>query len=215
VPNSKKKTQKKADTYHHGDLRNALLNTAIAHIRKDGLQNLSLRDLARELGVSHAAPYRHFPDKKDLLITLAEDGYSRLFIAMKQAAEAQSTLIAQLTALAWAYVLFCVQNPVHTDIMFGSDLAKRTGIPTLEAASNRVFDLTKDFLLKGQEQNLIVHEPAEVITATAWSLVHGLAMLLKSNRMRGDSSTESQQKHLAETVVQNLLNGILIKAKPL
>jgi AcrR family transcriptional regulator len=213
VRTSKKNIQKKTDTYHHGDLRNALLQIAVANIRKNGLHNLSLRDLARELGVSHAAPYRHFVDKKALLASIAEEGYERLFASMKQAAEAQTTIVHQLTALAWAYVSFCVKNPVHTDIMFGSELSNRSEFPTLEAAANRVFAITRDFLEIGQRQNVIVNEPSEVITSTAWSLVHGLAMLLKAKRMRGDSATDEQQKQLVQTVVQNLFEGILINKK--
>ncbi len=213
MPNSKKNPRKKADTYHHGDLRNALLTCAIEHAQKTGLHNLSLRDLARELGVSHAAPYRHFADKKILLVTLAVDGYERLFASMESAAAAHSEIAAQLEALAWAYVLFCLQNPVHTDILFGSELSDRSQHPHLEAAANRVFELPKDVLKKGQEQNIIVHEPAEMVAATAWSLVHGLAMLLKSNRMRGSITTENQQKKIVITAVQNLLNGIFISAK--
>jgi AcrR family transcriptional regulator len=206
-----KKGNPTKESYHHGDLRNALLQGAIAHIRDQGVQNLSLRDLARELGVSHAAPYRHFADKQVLLVTIAEDGYAQLLASMERSMGAVENVLAQLEELAWAYVGFSLNNPVQAEVMFGTELSERSRFPTLEAAADQVFALAQTTIERGQRQGVIVEGSSALLGATAWSMVHGLAMLLNSKRMRWKGGAEEEQRQLTLSVVRNLLHGILVK----
>src|SRR5689334_8708216 len=113
-------------SYHHGDLRNALLQTALRLVAERGPEGFSLREAAREVGVSPSAAYRHFADKEALLYALALDGHARLANAMERAlgrvAGERGTAAhaaAALNAIGEAYVEFAVRHPSHFRVMFG------------------------------------------------------------------------------------------------
>src|ERR1700738_4623556 len=106
-------------TYHHGDLKNALIDAAMAHIARDGARALSLRQVARSAGVSHTASYRHFRSKESLLAAIAEQGFHRLSDMMRVAIQQHSDdPLAMLRASGVAYVEFCVCYPDHPHITF-------------------------------------------------------------------------------------------------
>src|ERR1700722_11169934 len=105
--------------YHHGNLRQELLRAAEAALEARGIQQLSLRELSRELGVSHASPQRHFATKQELIDALAIMGFERLDSVITKAAEARSPdLSAQLTKVALAQVGFAVKHPALLALMF-------------------------------------------------------------------------------------------------
>src|SRR6202011_966451 len=105
--------------YHHGNLRTALLAQAERTVRDHGVQDLSLRELARELGVSHGAPRRHFPDRQALLDALAETGFARLGAELSDAADgAGEDFRARLQATAAAYVRFATRDAALLELMF-------------------------------------------------------------------------------------------------
>ena len=138
-------------TYHHGDLRGALLRAAAKTLEKQGVDRLSLRQLARKAGVSHGAPYRHFPDRAALLAALAQDGFDRL---RERLASSRGRAIGE------AYVAFALEHPQRFRLMSG-ERSRETYAVLLEAFRAR------------QE----VPDP-ERAAAAAWALVHGLASLL-------------------------------------
>src|SRR5919106_6099117 len=108
-----------ARAYHHGNLRSALLETAERTLARRGASELSLRELAREVGVSHAAPRRHFADKQALFDALAEDGFERLGRELDEAmAAADGSLRGKLAAFAHAYVRFATEHAPLLDLMF-------------------------------------------------------------------------------------------------
>ncbi|HSN90738.1 MAG TPA: helix-turn-helix domain-containing protein, partial [Anaeromyxobacteraceae bacterium] len=109
--------------YHHGELRRALLDGALAVIERDGVSALSLRDLARRLGVSHAAPAHHFTDKMALLAEIAREGFERFGAALGAAAEASPDDDTRLVEIGRAYVGFALAHPATFRVMFGRDLA--------------------------------------------------------------------------------------------
>lgn len=118
---SKEKNRKKR--YHHGDLRRALIETSLALIEKDGVGALTLREVARRLGVSHAAPKHHFADKAALLAALAAQGFSQLADAMILAAEqAGDEPMRRLNATGVTYVVCAVRQPQKFRLMFGSEI---------------------------------------------------------------------------------------------
>lgn len=150
-------------TYHHGDLRAALLAAASEILSQQGLGELSLREVARRAGVSHNAPYRHFPDRDSLLAELAADGFRNLGLAMagKRGRE-----------MGEAYVAFALQNPNLFRLMFGGQLhvARHRA---LRAAATATYDgLVQAFRAQPE-----VGDPDKA-AAAAWALVHGLAQLL-------------------------------------
>src|ERR1700733_6807912 len=107
--------------YHHGNLRTALLAQAERTVRERGIQDLSLRELARDVGVSHAAPRRHFPDRQALLDALAEAGFDRLGASLRAAgAGPGEECEPRLRATAAAYIQFAIHDPALLELMFAS-----------------------------------------------------------------------------------------------
>ena len=150
-------------TYHHRDLRAALLETARTMLESEGPGALSLRELARRAGVSHNAPYRHFVDREALLAALAAEGFRLLGEALDAASG---------RAMGEAYVRFALEHPQLFRLMFGGHLRFSRHRSLAEAAAKPYEALLEAF--RGGPQ---VADP-EKAAAAAWSLVHGLAHLL-------------------------------------
>ena len=159
-----------ARRYHHGHLREALLEAALGAIRDVGPTGWSLRDLARRAGVSHAAPAHHFGDKRGLLTAIAIDGYRGL------AAELDATWRAteSILEVGVAYVRFAVRNRAHFEVMYRPDLF-RADDPALLAARAA----SAEHLYGPMEASAAVDPDFDAARAAvaAWSLVHGFAAL--------------------------------------
>jgi AcrR family transcriptional regulator len=146
-------------TYHHGNLRPALLQAAAKVLEKEGIAGLSLRDAARRAGVSHSAPYRHFPDREALLAAIAAEGFEMLGEAMRGHSGKE---------MGEAYVRFALAHPQRFRLMFGGTLPMARHPELWDAASATHRALVEAF---GDLP------PPDVAAAAAWSLVHGLAHL--------------------------------------
>lgn len=174
-------SKKPRDQYHHGDLRTALLEAAVEAIAERGLQGLSLRECARRLGVSHAAPYRHFPDKEHLLAAIAGQGFRWLTAAGEAAMEGIDDPDARLRAYGVAYVRFAVDHPEHLRVMFAAEIDHAAVDPDDQAAGDAAFEL-----LRKTSAELLGDPPAgeELPTALSfWSMSHGFSMLLIDGRI--------------------------------
>ncbi|HSE40939.1 MAG TPA: TetR/AcrR family transcriptional regulator, partial [Acidobacteriota bacterium] len=129
---------KKTKTYHHGDLKNALVETAAKLVAEHGAGSVSLREVARAAGVSHAAPYHHFKDKNGLLAAVAEEGFRRFDTYQERALRAApSEPSERLRALGRAYVRFALSNPHFFRVMFRDDLIKSEDYPSLSQVAKR------------------------------------------------------------------------------
>lgn len=155
--------------YHHGDLRRALLHEALAAIERDGPGRISLRELARRAGVSHAAPAHHFGDKIGLLTAIAVEGFDLLADELNAAFEATGSFLE----VGVAYVGFAVRHRAHFEVMFRPELL-RAGDPALAAARERSRQA-----LYGPLGSVPLEPSADAVNAgvAAWALVHGLATL--------------------------------------
>lgn len=182
--------------YHHGDLRRALLDAAVDEIGEKGLAKLSLRECARRVGVSHAAPYRHFADKDALLAALSDLGFDGLMQAAQEAVAAHESPAAQLEAYGAAYVRFAWRHPVLYRVMFTEPQVPLTGT-TEESA-------TFQFLVQIVAATGRWSDPLEG-ALTSWSLVHGLSMLLLDGRIpEALRETEAHVLRLAGGVLRTL-----------
>ncbi len=161
--------------YHHGDLRRVLLEAAQRLVAREGPAQVSLRSIAREAGVSHAAPYHHFADREALLAAVAASGFEGLRSAMHAAAAAPGAAdpLSRLQAAGVAYVAFAVANPEIYRLMFSGLLSDRRRYPDLQASTEAAFDVLLALLGARSPGG----GGAAVATAT-WSLVHGLAYLM-------------------------------------
>ena len=175
--------------YHHGDLRHALVEAAADLVARHGVEAFSLREAAREVGVSPAAAYRHFEDKAALMTAVAADGMWRLSAGMEKALArvpgppgSPAHAAASLLAVGEAYVEFAVRNPSHFNVMFGPwcpHVDPAGAPPTAPAPAGRdpyqILVDTLDGLVAAGAIGAAARAGAEV---TAWSGVHGLASLL-------------------------------------
>ena len=166
--------------YHHGNLRAELLDTAIAELKHTAAEDLSLRALARSVGVSQTAPYRHFADKGELLAAMATHGYRGLLAELRRAGkDADDNPRKQLFAFAYAYVDYAANNPQLFKLMFGPAVQPAEKYPELRQASRDTFALVQDILQRGVDQGLF--EPIDEIAYlanSAWSSIYGLSTLL-------------------------------------
>ncbi len=164
--------------YHHGDLRTALIDAGLAVLEKADANAVSLRELARSVGVSATAVYRHFPDKKALLAALADAGVARLGDAQRIASEQAGGGAAGFAATGRAYVRFALAEPALFRLAFTH--GNHAGSPTesSDAASQ---------MLRGYAEQFGGAD-AERLTLQAWAVAHGLAMLMLDGRLPPDDS---------------------------
>ncbi|MGW2398100.1 TetR/AcrR family transcriptional regulator [Kitasatospora sp. NPDC001664] len=169
--------------YHHGDLRAALLERAEQVLREKGPAALSLRELARDLGVSHAAPSRHFKDKQALLDALALAGFERLDTALATADPAPGSepgsFAARLGALVRAYVGFATAHPQLLDLMYAVKHDPQA-TEALTSAAHRGLLRAAELLTDGQRTGEVRPGPAEQLCLPTLAAVHGFADLAAS-----------------------------------
>ncbi|RLQ21647.1 TetR family transcriptional regulator [Seongchinamella sediminis] len=165
-------------TYHHGDLRQTLLDEAALLLREEGEQGLSMRRLAARAGVSRTAPYHHFRDKQDLLCAIAAEGFSRFVgILTIDGAELSRDRLARFIR---DYLQFAVENAEYYDLMFGSQLWKSPHITAaLQAEAHGAFRFYLKQARCWQDQGLVNPElDALRYAQVTWSTLHGLSRLL-------------------------------------
>jgi AcrR family transcriptional regulator len=165
--------------YHHGNLREALVSEAVRLLETEGKTGLSLRRVAREVGVSPAAPYGHFKDKQALLIAVCAAGYARFAQRMKDEAGA-TTGPAYIAGLGRGYIFFALENPALFQLMFDEDGADAPQ----EAYADPIFREGYELLDAGLAKYPIPYfEDDELSRSISWGLVHGLAQLLLGGRI--------------------------------
>ena len=196
---------KSTDSYHHGDLRNALLSAGEVLLQQHGPGGLSLREVARVAGVSHAAPYRHFRDKAALLQALAGRGYERLRDAIRAAAaQVPHGPEQQLIAAGIAYVRLAVDKPAITQLMFSGTLDPAQTGPSGEAA----FAALQDIIEAGIKAGVFRQRESRELALVAWTSMHGLAMLITAGLLDVDSSDKAALDALVGSVASNVIYGI-------
>ena len=217
VKKPKQPKGKEPPPYHHGDLRRALINAALALVTEEQDWTFSLREVARRAGVSHNAPYNHFADKRELLAAVAETGFAqlgeRILAAISGIENAQTALVKS----AQAYVTFGVENPAHYRLMFSSALVTaQEGRPeSVAAAGAETRAILAGIIRRGAalgifDSALCRDEELRVSVLTAWSAVHGLTMLTidgiaDTPEIRPQMSVEGIAKKLTDLMCYGLL----------
>jgi AcrR family transcriptional regulator len=168
--------------YHHGNLRQALLEAAIRLIAESGATAFTLREVARRAGVSHNAPYRHFQDKDALLAAVATEGYRELTEAMVKAAGQRSSARDRLKEAGLAYIAFALRRPEHFTVMFDAPFSKRTN-PEAGSASEHAFSTLLNLVRDCQRDKQLPSGDPLAFGLLAWSMVHGIAKLAITARL--------------------------------
>ena len=177
-------TSESSDRYHHGDLRRALVEAALELLLEGGTEALGMRELARRVGVSAAAPYRHFRDKQALIQAVAAAGFA-LFLESVEAAKAGLPQDEQFGAMAEAYVQFALRYPRLYKLMFSSELGKFEDKDLRRAADAAYESLA---VAAAKEDPAAPGEAA----ISAWAFVHGLSMLLLDEQLLGVSAANAE-----------------------
>jgi AcrR family transcriptional regulator len=164
-----------------GDLRQALLDAAVATLDEVGADGLSLREVARRAGVSHAAPAHHFTDKAGLLTAVATEGFGMLVTYLADAQPGGAERPAdQLAALGRAYAQFAEENPGRFEVMFRPGLL-HAGDQAFQRAGDAAFQALRHHIATCQSHGWREREPTDALAPAAWALAHGIAVL----RMQG------------------------------
>ena len=159
--------------YHHGDLRRALVDAARRLLEAEGPSALSLRAVAREAGVSPAAPYHHFKDKAELLDAVAQEGWEMVSALMAEA-KTGATGLHQLTALGIAYVCFARDNPALYRVMYDGARDKEMLPEDVQENKDSAYCMVRDTMIEhGANPDDEIH--LELASAAAWCGAHGLA----------------------------------------
>ena len=193
-----------ARPYHHGNLRPALLAEAERALAAGTAQDLSLRELARRIGVSHAAPRRHFADKRALLDALAQDGFERLGGEMRDAIAGEAgPFEAKLTALARAYVHFATEHAALLELMYAGK--HRPGAADgLHEAATRAFDAPYELIENAIRAGEIAGGDRDGIALTVWAALHGTAAMANAGLLADAPPLDT----LVGGVVERLVLGL-------
>jgi AcrR family transcriptional regulator len=197
--------------YHHGDLRRALIDASLALIAEEGFSALTLREVARRAGVTHAAPYRHFADKEALLAAVAEEGFRSMAAEMRARMDQQSQPAERLIACGVAYVLFAVRHPSHFRVMFGPHFPRPSKHEGLSTEGGSGFALLVQCLTQGQQAGVLRAGDTLSLALTSWSLVHGLASLLVDGMLEPMAGPAVEPEALAVAQTRLLLEGLRVR----
>lgn len=196
--------------YHHGNLRQALLDSALEIIEESGPSALSLREAASRAGVSHAAPKRHFATVADLYRAVAEDGYRALreHLLKRVAGQPDAAPLQALAILGVAYVEFATTNRGRFRAMFHPGVAERAASHPLEDAAGAAFDVLVDAIGRCQDAGEVRTGAPRELALGAWAMVHGLAVLAVDRQLANRGFSSDDPAALAREVTQQLYLGL-------
>lgn len=195
--------------YHHGDLREALIEAALATIADTGPKGLTIREVARRAGVSHAAPYRHFTDKDELILAAVERGFELLDRQMTEAREAAGPdPLKQFAASGEAYLDFAMEYPAYYRVMFSGDLLNSNGHEMLRHTSNPALEKMVEDIKNCQALGVVRAGDPLLHAIVIVSTVHGFATLVNDNRLVDLSGGSYEPKAIRDFVTGAIFEGL-------
>lgn len=209
----------KTKPYHHGDLRHALLAAGLELVAERGVNGFTLREVARQAGVSHNAPYNHFADKAELVAALTQESFQQFAILLQASYdETPGSPLDKLRGMGQTYVRFAVDHPAQFRLMWRADLRESDkecddGHLTktqkdADAAGISAYDVLLNALSACQQAGLIQPGPVEDFALPAWSIVHGLAVLILDGPAEFAITTSIGIEALAGTMLDRLIEGL-------
>ena len=194
--------------YHHGDLRNALLQAAEQLLMEQGVARLSLRAVAKQAGVSHAAPYRHFRDKAALLRALAQSGFERLAAVMRAATDTVAhNPELKLVEAGVAYVRQAVDQPEICQLMFGGSVDPQEDV-AYQRAARAAFEALLEIIREGIGTGVFRDRDPQELALVAWTSMHGMAMLVTAQLLDAGAMGSADLDAQVRSVARNVIYGI-------
>jgi AcrR family transcriptional regulator len=188
-------------TYHHGNLRETLITSALEILKDGTLEDLSLRALARKAGVSQTAPYRHFEDREALIVVLILEGSKILRAGMRTAVEISSDPVESMLECGLNYYDFAAAHPALFRIMFGGNINElREKYPELQESEQKSRKIIQPFVSECMKLKTAPHKAEELIMISYWSLAHGLSHLLLNDVDSTITGRENQRVVVREVL---------------
>jgi AcrR family transcriptional regulator len=171
-------------SYHHGDLKNALIETGTDILSKEGVSALTLRKVAQKAGVSHAAPYAHFADKQALIAAISTEGYKRLYEQITQVAEQyRADPLRRFVEASWAYVQFALDEPDQFKVTLSGMIEKEQDYPAFVETARQTFSLVVEVVAQCQQAGILRQGAPDLTAVSVWALIHGFITLLMENQI--------------------------------
>lgn len=187
------------------NLRRTILDASLDLIAAEGLEGFSMREVARRAGVSHQAPYHHFPDREAIMAAIVAEGFQRLRDDSIAAIEGESDPYARMQAMGRAYIRFALHNPAHFKLMFRSEHVREDRHDDARACAQSAYDVLLQLAGHVAAKS---GQRTELVVLTAWSMVHGLATLMlegKLDKVLDDSAERLAAADAAIDLYANLL----------
>jgi len=194
------------DTYHHGDLKNALINAGIEILSQEGLHSLSLRNAAQKAGVSHSAPYSHFKDKQALIAAISTKGLHQLYEKLSRVAKHyKKQPLKQLHEVAWAYTEFALESTGLFKVIFSSAIEREHEYPDFVAVSHQNFELIVEVVENSQRAGILKPGMSSLHAVTTWSMVHGFIFLYLERQVPSQILKKYKIRQLLNNVVDQFI----------
>ncbi|MBD3810444.1 MAG: TetR/AcrR family transcriptional regulator [Sulfuricurvum sp.] len=198
---------KKNSTYHHGNLKEALLSTALQMVEEEGLDAITLREITQRLGTSRSAVYRHFESKEDLIKGVIKQGYAQMDELFTPIFRDQSRSVEErFERMSRAYLEFAIEHPNLYRLLFGERFREeREGICDYceETQATGLYALI-GLLLEAQEGEIVAKVDPMIQAATIWASVHGLASLLIDGHLMMSDNLEEIYRHIYISLLKGL-----------
>lgn len=172
-----------SDTYHHGNLKNALINAGVEILAKEGISGLSLRKVAKKTGVSHSAPYAHFSDKQALIAAISTEGHTHIYEKITQIIDQYQDPVQQLVETACTYLNFGLDEPDLFRITFSGVVEQEREYPALVEMTQKNFSLIKDIVVRCRDVGIFKEESEELLAQSLWGAVHGMVSLISQGQV--------------------------------
>jgi AcrR family transcriptional regulator len=186
-----------SNTYHHGDLKNALIEAGVEILASEGVRGLSLRKVAKKAGVSHSAPYAHFSDKQALIAAISTEGHIRIYETISKIVEQfPGDPLRQLVDTAWAYMQFGMDEPDLFRITFSGVVEQEQDYPALVEMTQKNFQVIRQMAARCQTAGILGPGASDLMALTVWGMVHGLISLLQQGQVSSNLLNHNTPRQL-------------------